>query len=354
MTNMKVMVGLSGGVDSAVSLLCLQNEGIEVEALFMKNWEEDDTDTYCSAAHDLQDAESVCQHLNIKLHVVNFAQEYWERVFEHFLNEYKAGRTPNPDILCNREIKFKAFLEYALSLGADKIATGHYAICKENQLHKAYDLNKDQSYFLYTLGQRALSNVLFPLGNIDKPTVRAYALQAGLVNHQKKDSTGICFIGERKFKTFLSRYLPAQPGNIETSEGKIIGKHEGLMYYTLGQRQGLGIGGTQEGKNQPYYVISKELDRNVLIAETGHDNPLLYRSILEAKDLHWVSGIAPENPTVCAAKIRYRQPDQACELRLHANDHATVHFTTPQRAITPGQAVVFYSGTQVLGGGTIL
>lgn len=348
------MVGLSGGVDSSVALLRLKNESFEVEALFMKNWEEDDTDTYCSATQDLKDAEAVCQQLDVKLQVVNFAQEYWDRVFEHFLNEYKAGRTPNPDILCNREIKFKAFLEHALNLGADKIATGHYAINKDNQLHKAYDLNKDQSYFLYTLGHQTLSKVLFPLGNVEKPNVRAHALQAGFVNHQKKDSTGICFIGERKFKTFLSRYLPAQPGNIETPEGKIIGKHEGLMFYTVGQRQGMGIGGTKASENQPYYVIAKELDRNVLIADTGHDNPLLYRSTLEAKDLHWVSGTAPSSPNGCAAKIRYRQADQACELQVNANNTVTVNFQTPQRAISKGQAVVFYAGTQVLGGGTIL
>jgi len=355
----RVIVGLSGGVDSSVALLLLKNQGFDVEALFMKNWEEDDTDTYCSATEDLKDAEAICKTLNIKLHTVNFANEYWDRVFEHFLAEYKAGRTPNPDILCNKEIKFKAFLEHAQTLGADKIATGHYAINQNNQLHKAIDYSKDQSYFLYTLQHTVLSQVLFPLGDLPKSSVRTKALEAGFINHQKKDSTGICFIGERKFKTFLSRYLPAQPGHIETPEGKIIGKHEGLMYYTLGQRQGLGIGGARDSDNQPHYVIAKDLDRNVLIAATGQDHPLLYKSTLQAKDLHWVSGTPPASSIQCTAKIRYRQADQSCELILDTdptkeNLIATVHFTEPQRAITPGQAIVFYAGTQVLGGGTIL
>ncbi len=351
----RVIVGLSGGVDSSVALLLLKNQGYDVEALFMKNWEEDDTDTYCSAAADLQDAESVCKTLNIKLHTVNFSHEYWDSVFEHFLSEYKAGRTPNPDILCNKEIKFKAFLAHAQRLGADKIATGHYALNQDNQLHKAADLSKDQSYFLYTLNHEILSQVLFPLGQVPKSWVREKALEAGLINHQKKDSTGICFIGERKFKTFLSRYLPAQPGNIENPEGKIIGKHEGLMYYTLGQRQGLGIGGAKDSDNQAHYVIAKDLNRNILIAGTGPDHPLLYQSSLQAKDLHWVSLSPPKGSLNCSAKIRYRQADQACKLSFNAdNTLCTVHFTQPQRAITPGQAIVFYEGTQVLGGGTIL
>ena len=351
----RIIVGLSGGVDSSVALLLLKNQGYHVEALFMKNWEEDDTDTYCSAAADLKDAEAVCQSLDIKLHTVNFSHEYWDRVFEHFLSEYKAGRTPNPDILCNKEIKFKAFLAHAERLGADKIATGHYALNQHKQLHKAFDLSKDQSYFLYTLDHQILSKVIFPLGEVPKSSVRAKAFKAGFINHQKKDSTGICFIGERKFKTFLSRYLPAQPGNIETPEGKIIGKHEGLMYYTLGQRQGLGIGGARDSDNQPHYVINKDLSRNVLIAATGADHPLLYQSTLQAKDLHWVSGHPPKGPLHCSAKIRYRQADQACELSFNTDSTlCTVHFTQPQRAITPGQAIVFYEGTQVLGGGTIL
>lgn len=349
----RVLVGLSGGVDSSVALLLLKQQGFEVEALFMKNWEEDDTDTYCSAAQDLQDAEAICKTLNIKLHTVNFSHEYWEHVFGHFLTEYQAGRTPNPDILCNREIKFKAFLEYALKLGADKIATGHYAITKDNRLYKADDSNKDQSYFLYTLGQEALSKTFFPLGQLNKTTVRALAQASGFINHQKKDSTGICFIGERKFKTFLNRYLPAQPGTIETPEGKVIGQHEGLMFHTIGQRQGLGIGGIRDSENLPHYVIAKDLKRNVLIVAKGQDHPLLYRSTLEVKDLHWVSGKQPLTPLNCTAKIRYRQADQACETTF-TSDTAKVTFKHPQRAISPGQAIVFYADTEVLGGGTIL
>lgn len=353
----RVMVGLSGGVDSSVALLLLKQQGFEVEALFMKNWEEDDTDTHCGSATDLKDAEAVCRALQVKLHIVNFSKEYWERVFEHFLKEYKAGRTPNPDILCNREIKFKAFLEHALQLGAEKIATGHYAINQDNHLHQAFDLTKDQSYFLYTLGQKALSKSLFPLGTLKKTEVRMLAQKAGLINHQKKDSTGICFIGKRNFKTFLSRYLPAQPGLIETPEGLVIGQHDGLMYYTIGQRQGLGIGGLKESANQPYYVVGKALKRNALIvASDAH--PWLYRSSLEAKDLHWVSGKKPETPLNCSAKIRYRQSSQLCEISVGTGrarpQIATVHFKTPQRAVTPGQAIVFYAGTEVLGGGTIL
>ncbi len=392
----RVIVGLSGGVDSSVSLLLLKNQGYAVEALFMKNWEEDDTDTYCAASNDLADAKAVCESLGIKLHTVNFAKEYWDTVFEHFLTEFKLGRTPNPDILCNREIKFKAFLNYALSLGADYIATGHY-VAKEFKnpnyhLSKAKDSEKDQSYFLYTLTQSVLSRVLFPLGSLDKKTVRGIAKEAGFINHNKKDSTGLCFVGERKFKTFLNRYLPAKPGNIETPTGKIIGKHEGLMYYTLGQRQGLGIGGQRDSANNPWYVVDKDLDRNRLIVVQDKDNPLLFKDSLTAKDLHWIGGSPPPSSSgfwniflakerclsaqrefsdcsqrnipktahttfTCAAKIRYRQKEQPCEVILENTENSNqcfVKFTTPQRAITPGQAIVFYSDNICLGGGTIL
>lgn len=357
LSNTKVIVGMSGGVDSSVSALLLQQQGYHVEGLFMKNWEEDDTETYCSATEDATDAQAVCDKLGIKLHTVNFAAEYWNDVFEHFLTEYKAGRTPNPDILCNKMIKFKAFLDYATALGADYIATGHYArkgyVNNQWRLLKGADLNKDQSYFLYTLGQAQLAKALFPIGELAKPEVRRLATEADFANSTKKDSTGICFIGERKFSEFLSRYLPAQPGAIETETGEIIGQHQGLMYYTIGQRKGIGIGGLKTSADEPWYVLEKDLARNVLIVGQGHDNPRLLTSSLVCSQLHWVARHVMQTPLHCNAKTRYRQPDQACELRQLATDCYQVTFSEPQRAITPGQSVVFYNGDVCLGGGII-
>jgi tRNA-specific 2-thiouridylase len=353
----KVMVGLSGGVDSSVAALRLLDQGWDVEGLFMKNWEEDDQDDYCAAAEDLADAQAVADLLGIELHTVNFSSEYWDRVFTHFLEEYKAGRTPNPDVLCNREIKFKAFLEHALDLGADFIATGHYAgvTCEANicQLLLATDQEKDQTYFLYMLGQPALRHSLFPLSDLRKQQVRELAAQAGFPNHKKKDSTGICFIGERRFRDFLSDYLPANPGEIQTIEGRRIGQHQGLMYYTLGQRQGLGIGGMPDAPDAPWFVMDKDLEHNALIVAQGHDHPLLLSTSLVAEQLHWVAGSAPANRFSCQARCRHRQPLQECEVVLEGQG-MQVLFRKPQRAVTPGQSVVFYSDGACLGGGIIV
>jgi tRNA-specific 2-thiouridylase len=353
----KIIVGISGGVDSSVVALLLKQQGYDVEALFMKNWEEDDNDNYCSAAEDLKDAQAVCDILDIPLHTVNFATEYWENVFVHCLTEYQAGRTPNPDIWCNREIKFKVFLEHALNLGATAIATGHYARITNNngnyQLLKGLDPKKDQSYFLYTLGQPQLARSLFPIGEIEKTTVRNLAAQANLITQAKKDSTGICFIGERPFKEFLSRFLPAQPGNIETPEGHLLGQHDGLMYYTLGQRQGLNIGGQTNGNGQAWYVVAKDIANNLLIVGQGHDHPLLFSNSLTANQIHWISGIAPQVPFQCHAKTRYRQADQDCIITNLDADTCKVSFKQAQRAVTPGQSIVFYHGNECLGGGII-
>jgi len=352
-----VVVGMSGGVDSSVTALRLLEQGYEVSGLFMKNWDEDDGTEFCTAMRDLEDARKVSDRLGIKLHTVNFSAEYWDRVFEIFLSEYAAGRTPNPDILCNREIKFKAFLDYALELGADLIATGHYARVEEEngayRLLKGVDAGKDQSYFIYTLGQKQLARTLFPLGGMEKPEVRRLAQQAGFENAAKKDSTGICFIGERRFREFLQRYLPAQPGDIVTDEGVTIGRHQGLMYYTLGQRQGLGIGGVHGAGQEAWYVVGKDMARNVLNVAQGHDHPSMFTDELEAGTLDWVDDMMLETPLRCAAKTRYRQPDQSCEVTPLAGNRCRVHFEQPQRAVTPGQAVVFYSGDVCLGGGTI-
>ena len=347
-----VFVGLSGGVDSAVAALLLKQRGYDVTAVFMKNWEEDDEEDYCAAAADLAVAEKVAVLLDIPLLTVNFATEYWDRVFEHFLQEYQAGRTPNPDILCNREIKFKAFLDYALAQGADKIATGHYADVHQCHgsiyLGKASDQNKDQTYFLYAIGQHALAHTLFPLATLGKAEVRELARKHNLPNYNRKDSTGICFIGERRFREFLSRYLPAKPGAIKKLGGEVIGEHQGLMYYTIGQRHGLGIGGPGE----PWFVVSKDLEDNVLFVVEGKNHPALYHSSLVADELHWVSGTSP-TPLSCTARIRHRQEEQKCYLSELTHNQIRVDFEEPQRAIAPGQSVVIYDGDLCLGGGVI-
>jgi len=352
----KVIVGLSGGVDSSVAALRLLEQGWEVEGLFMKNWEEDDDEAYCSATEDLADASAVADLLEIKLHTVNFATEYWDRVFAYFLDEYRAGRTPNPDVLCNREIKFKAFLEHALGLGAGRIATGHYAgvQCTTNgcKMLRARDDKKDQTYFLYMLDQNALRHSLFPLYDLEKSEVRRLASAAGFPNDKKKDSTGICFIGERRFRDFLSRFLPANPGEIHNTAGEVIGRHQGLMYYTLGQRQGLGIGGVTNAPDEPWYVVAKDLDYNTLTVAQGHDNPLLYRDRLTAQQTHWVSGHPPPQGLGCMARCRHRQALQACTV-THEGDRILVEFDQPQRALTPGQSVVLYADSICLGGGII-
>ena len=354
----KVICGMSGGVDSSVSAFILQQQGYQVEGLFMKNWEEDDDTDYCTAAADLADAQAVCDKLDIKLHKINFAAEYWDNVFEHFLSEYKAGRTPNPDILCNKEIKFKAFLEYAAEdLGANYIATGHYVRRRgaddNAQLLRGLDANKDQSYFLYTLSSKQVGQSLFPVGDIEKPIVRAIAEDLGLITAKKKDSTGICFIGERKFKDFLARYLPAQPGNIRTVEGDIIGRHDGLMYHTLGQRKGLGIGGVKGASEEAWYVVEKDLVNNELIVAQGHDHSALLSIGLIAQQLHWVDRQLIREPLRCTVKTRYRQTDVPCTIEPIDDESIKVIFDEPQIAVTPGQSAVFYLDEVCLGGGII-
>lgn len=352
-----VIVGLSGGVDSSVAALRLLEQGYRVEGMFMKNWEDDDDATTCTAEEDLADAKQVSAELGIALHQVNFSKEYRQQVFDDCLREFAAGRTPNPDVLCNQHIKFKAFLDYALRLGADLVATGHYARISRTsgqlQLLKGIDRNKDQSYFLYTLGQEQLARSLFPLGELEKPVVREMAEQAGFVNFDKKDSTGICFIGERDFTEFLGRYLPRRAGNIETPDGDLIGQHRGLAFYTLGQRQGLGIGGLRGYEGATWYVAAKDIERNALIVVPEHDHPLLFAPGLDAEQLSWSNGKPPAAEFRCAAKTRYRQPDQACLVQIQPDGQARVLFDSPQRAVTPGQSVVFYDDDICLGGGII-
>ena len=354
---MKVIIGLSGGVDSSVAALLLKRQGYEVQALFMKNWNETADSGSCMWEGDVEDAMRVCEQLDIPLNTVDLSQEYWDAVFSNFLQEYRAGRTPNPDVLCNQEVKFKAFLEHALQLGAERIATGHYARIAGGDggysLLRGVDRNKDQSYFLCRLDQAQLGRSLFPVGELTKPEVRELARQAGLITHDKKDSTGICFIGERRFREFLSRYIPVTPGEIRTVDGRVVGEHEGVYLYTLGQRQGLGVGGVAGAPEQPWYVVDKDLAANVLIVAQGHDNPLLYSHGLTCADLHWIAGRPPALPLQCTARTRYRQADQACTVQADPAGHWRVSFTEAQRAVTPGQYLVLYDGDTCLGGGPI-
>jgi tRNA-specific 2-thiouridylase len=357
MSKGRVVVGMSGGVDSSVAAWLLKEQGYEVVGLFMKNWEDDDDDEYCTSRQDLIDAVSVADLLGIEIEAVNFSSEYKDRVFSNFLSEYEAGRTPNPDVLCNAEIKFKAFLDHALQLGAERIATGHYAQVDERdglfRLIKAEDGTKDQSYFLYRLNQAQLSKTLFPLGALYKRDVREMARKLGLPNHDKKDSTGICFIGERPFREFLNRYLPTKPGDMILPDGKVIGQHIGLMYYTIGQRQGLGIGGSRDGDGEPWYVAAKDMKANHLVVVQGHENPALLADALVATDMNWISGALPHCHWVYGAKTRYRQKDSPCGIEWVNRDGFEIRFAEPQWAVTPGQSVVVYESRVCLGGGII-
>jgi tRNA-specific 2-thiouridylase len=354
---LRVVVGMSGGVDSSVAAWLLKQQGHEVVGLFMKNWEDDDTDEYCTSREDLVDAASAADVIGVELEAVNFAAEYRERVFAHFLREYEAGRTPNPDVLCNSEIKFRAFLDHARALGADRIATGHYARVRNHdggvQLLKALDDAKDQSYFLHQLTQEQLAPVLFPLGEMGKRDVRALAQREGIPTWAKKDSTGICFIGERPFRDFLARYLARTPGPIETPEGEVVGQHGGLSFYTLGQRQGLGIGGTKSGSDLPWFVAAKDHARNALVVVQGHEHPLLYRRSVDAQAMHWIAGHAPSQHARLGAKTRYRMPDAPCSVVLGDDARCAATFDAPQWAPTPGQYLVLYDGDVCLGGGVI-
>ncbi|GIN97984.1 tRNA-specific 2-thiouridylase MnmA [Siminovitchia terrae] len=349
----RVIVGMSGGVDSSVAALLLKEQGYDVIGIFMKNWDDTDEFGVCTATEDYNDVIRVCNQIGIPYYAVNFEQQYWDKVFTYFLDEYKAGRTPNPDVMCNKEIKFKAFLDHALKLGADFLATGHYARIERNngevKMLRGIDQNKDQTYFLNQLTQDQLQKVMFPLGGIDKKRVREIAKEAGLATAEKKDSTGICFIGERNFKEFLSGYLPAQKGNMETLDGEKVGTHDGLMYYTIGQRHGLGIGGAGD----PWFVVGKNLEKNVLYVEQGFNHPTLYSDSIQAIKLNWISDQKKETEFTCTAKFRYRQPDEEVTVKLLPGNEAEIRFARPVRAVTPGQAVVFYDGDVCLGGGTI-
>ncbi|CAM5789691.1 MULTISPECIES: tRNA 2-thiouridine(34) synthase MnmA [Brevibacillus] len=353
----RVVVGMSGGVDSSVTAYLLKQQGYDVIGIFMKNWDDTDEFGHCTAEEDFQDVRRVCDQIGIPYYTVNFEKEYMEKVFQYFLDEYRRGRTPNPDVMCNREIKFGELLTKVMDLGADYIATGHYAQVKfqdgEYKLIRGKDTNKDQTYFLNALNQKQLSKTMFPIGHMSKPEVREIAVKAGLATAKKKDSTGICFIGERNFREFLQNYLPAKPGNIESVDGDVVGRHDGLMYYTLGQRQGLGIGGGHGKTGEPWFVVDKDLERNVLIVAEGADHPRMFSTSLVSTDVNWISDRKPISTFTCTAKFRYRQPDQ--QVTVHIRDDHTVEvvFDKPQKAVTPGQAVVFYNGEECLGGGTI-
>jgi tRNA-uridine 2-sulfurtransferase len=353
----RIVVGMSGGVDSSVAALLLKEQGYEVIGLFMKNWEDDDDDEYCSSRQDLIDAVSVADRIGIDIEAVNFSKEYKDRVFSEFLREYKSGRTPNPDVLCNAEIKFRAFLDHAMAMGAERIATGHYAQVREvdglSQLLKAEDGTKDQSYFLYRLNQSQLSKTLFPLGGLYKREVREMARKAGLANFAKKDSTGICFIGERPFREFLNRYIPSEPGEIWAVDGRMVGRHMGLMFYTIGQRQGLGIGGTREGDGDAWYVAAKDMPNNRLIVVQGREHDALLSNTLFSADLNWISGEAPHCEWVYNAKTRYRQKDAPCAIKSLTAGRCEISFAESQWAVTPGQSVVVYESRVCLGGGII-
>jgi tRNA-uridine 2-sulfurtransferase len=355
----RIVVGLSGGVDSSVTAWLLKEQGYDVVGLFMKNWEDDDDSEYCSTRQDWLDAASVADVIGIDIEAVNFAAEYKDRVFAEFLREYSAGRTPNPDVLCNAEIKFKAFLDHAMAIGADAIATGHYARVREREgkfeLLRGLDSTKDQSYFLHRLSQEQLSKAMFPVGELPKTEVRRLADQIGLPNAKKKDSTGICFIGERPFREFLNRYLPTQPGPMKTEAGKTIGEHVGLAFYTLGQRKGIGVGGLKDSSGEPWFVGRKDIENNTLYVVQGHEHPWLQNDGLTADHAHWISGNAPPNSPSLGAKTRYRQNDAACEVSVQSGnaDHFGLHFVSPQWAVTPGQSAVLYDGEICLGGGLI-
>jgi tRNA-specific 2-thiouridylase len=351
-----IIVGLSGGVDSAVAALLLKQQGHTVSAVFMKNWDEDDEQDYCPVEEDLADARAIAEKLEIELHTVSFSAQYWNRVFAHFLREIEAGRTPSPDIICNREIKFSAFLDYAIELGADFIATGHYARTEQTpsvRLLKGLDNRKDQTYFLHTLSREQLAKSLFPLGEYAKTEVRKIAEAEGFGNYAKKDSTGICFIGERRFSEFLSRYVKKNPGEIRTLDNRLLGQHDGLMFYTIGQRQGLGIGGRSDSSGKPWYVVDKDMENNVLKVAQGVTHPALFSSALHASELYWISGEDIISPCRCTARIRHQQPVQACSMTVQPGRLCTVRFDTPQRAVTPGQSIVFYHEDECLGGAII-
>jgi tRNA-uridine 2-sulfurtransferase len=349
----RVVVGMSGGVDSSVAALLLKEQGYDVIGIFMKNWDDTDENGVCTATEDFNDVIAVCNQIGIPYYAVNFEKQYWDKVFTYFLDEYKAGRTPNPDVMCNKEIKFKAFLDHAVTLGADYLATGHYAGVEyrdgEYKMLRGVDENKDQTYFLNQLGQDQLSKVMFPLGQYTKKEIREIAERSGLATAKKKDSTGICFIGERNFKQFLSNYLPAQPGEMQTMGGVVKGKHDGLMYYTIGQRHGLGIG----GNGDPWFVVGKDLEKNVLFVEQGFHNELLYGDEVYASKISWTSNKPKEKEFTCTAKFRYRQEDNVVTVHMQEDGTVRIVCDEPIRAMTPGQAVVFYDGTDCLGGGTI-